>query len=139
MLMMRAIGIPPVFLIIGGLFLAILTFATGIGLWLGTKWGWWLASFYCVYSIFRNCTGMLNALVAIDQFEGSSRGPEYYMVKHVGRIVVYFLLYLYLFKGNVLEYFRSKTVNKGLATSILFGICFAITAVASTIAWFSNY
>ncbi len=40
---LRVIGISPVLLIIGATFLALLSIASGVGMWMGTKWGWWLA------------------------------------------------------------------------------------------------
>ncbi len=102
---LRSIGIPPVLLIIGVMFLAVLAIASGVGMWMGTKWGWWLASFYYVYSIFRNCSALLTVFTIADQLEGDSRGPEYYMTKHGVRIIVHLLLFLYFFNGNVLAFF----------------------------------
>jgi hypothetical protein len=134
---LRSIGIPPLLLIIGVMFLAVLTIASGVGMWIGAKWGWWLASFYYVYSIFRNGSAVLTVISMADQLDGGSRGPEYYMIKHGGRIIVHFLLLLYFFKGNVLEYFRLTTLNKATAIGILAGICIAMTVATSAISFFS--
>jgi hypothetical protein len=73
-----------------------------------------------------------------DQLEGGSRGPEYYMVKHGGRIVIHFLLFLYFFKGNVLEFFGLETLSKAKAVGVLVGICIAITVAMSAIGLISN-
>lgn len=135
---LRSIGIPPVLLIVGVMFLAILAIASGVGMWLGTKWGWWLASFYYVYSIFRNGSALFTVIAMADQLEGGSRGPEYYLFKHGIRIVVHFLLLLYFFKGNVIEYFGLATLSKGKAVGILVGICSAITLAMSVIGLVSN-
>jgi hypothetical protein len=135
---LRAIGIPPVLLIIGVMFLAVLAIASGVGMWMGAKWGWWLASFYYVYSIFRNGSALLTVVAMADQLEGGSRGPEYYMIKHGVRIIVHFLLFLYFFKGNVLEFFGLETLSKPKAIGVLVGICIAITAAISAIGLMSN-
>ena len=130
---LRSIGVPPVLLIVGAMFLAILTIASGIGMWLGTKWGWWFAAFYYVYGIFRNGSALFTVITMADQLEGGSHGPEYYMVRHGGRIVIHFLLFLYFFKGNVLKFFGLEALSKAKAVSILVGLCVAITVGISAI------
>jgi hypothetical protein len=130
---LRAIDMPPVLLIMGVMFLAVLAIASGVGMWRGAKWGWWLASFSYVYSIFRNGSALLTVVAMADELEGGARGPEYYFVKHTVRIIVHFLLFLYFFKKNVLDFFGLQTLNKSQAISILCGICIAITTVASAI------
>ncbi|OYP29472.1 hypothetical protein CGZ80_25070 [Rhodopirellula sp. MGV] len=134
---LRTIGIPPALLIAGVMFLAILTIASGVGMLMGTKWGWWLAAFYYVYSIFRNCSALLAIVAMADQLEGGTRGPDYYMIKHGGRIVVHLLLLMYFFKGNVLEFFGHETLSKLKAVGILVGICIAIMAATSAISMIS--
>lgn len=134
---LRSFGIPPALLIIGVMFLAILAIASAVGMWTGTKWGWWLAAFYYVYSIFRNGSALLTVVALADQLEGGSRGPEYYMIKYGGRVVVHLLLFLYFFKANVLEYFGMETLSKLKAVGILVGICIAILAVTSAISLIS--
>ncbi len=135
---MRAIGISPVLLIIGAMFLALLSIASGVGMWMGTKWGWWLASFYYIDSICRNGSALFTVIAIADQLEGGNRGPEYYMIKHGGRIIIHFLLFLYFFKGNVLEFFGLQTLSKVRAVGILVGICVAITVAMSAIGWISS-
>ena len=135
---LRSIGIPPVLLIVGVMFLAVLAIASGVGMWMGTKWGWWLAAFYYVYSIFRNGSALLTIVVMADQLESGTRSPEYYMIKHGGRIIVHLLLFLYFFKGNVLEFFGMETLSKAKAIGILVGICIAILAVTSAISLLST-
>lgn len=135
---LRSVGIPPVLVVIGAMFLTILSLASGVGMWMATKWGWWLASFYYVYSIFRNGSALLMVFTMADQLEGGSRGPEYYVIKHGGRILIQFFLLLYFFRGNVLEYFGLETLNKGKAVGILVGVCVAITVASSAIGLVSN-
>ena len=135
---LRTIGIPPALLIVAVIFLAALTIASGVGMWIGTKWGWWLAAFYYVYSIFRNASALLTIAAMAEQLQVSARGPEYYMIKHGGRIVVHFLLFMYFFKGNVLQFFRLEALSKPKAIGILIGICIAITVVTSAISLLSS-
>ena len=128
---LRTIGIPPILLIVGVMFLAILAIASGVGMWLGKAWGWWLGSFYYVYSIFRNVSALLMVFAMADQFDGGSRGPEFYVFKHSFRIVIHFLLFLYFFKSNVLGFFGLSSLNKGQAIGILVGVCIALVVATS--------
>jgi hypothetical protein len=96
---LRGIGLPPALFVIGVMFLSVLTIASAIGMWLGTRWGWWVASFYYVYGIARNASALVTIVSVADQVTGASRGPEYYLFKHSVRIVVHILILLYLFKG----------------------------------------
>jgi hypothetical protein len=135
---LRAIGMPPMLLLIGVLFLSVLAIASGIGMWLGTQWGWWCATFYYVYSVFRNGSALLTVASLADQMESSTRGPEYYIMQYGGRMVVHFLLLLYFFKGNVLEFFHLENVSKPKAIGILVGVCIAIMVFTSAIRWLSG-
>jgi len=135
---LRSVGIPPAMLIVSVMFLSILAIASAIGMWKGAKWGWWLASFYYVYSIFRNGSALLTVIAMADQLEGGSRGPEYYIIKHGGRIIFHSFLVLYFFKGNVLEFFGTETVNKPKAIGILVGICVIIVVTTSAISFFGT-
>ena len=73
---LRAIGIPPVLLMVGIMFLSVLNIASAIGMW---------------------------------------------------------LILLYFFRGNVLEFFHLRNVNKAKAIGILVAICLAITTAMSVV------
>ena len=135
---LRTIGIPPVLLMIGIAFLALLGTAAGFGMWRGAKWGWWLGAFYYVYSMARNATALVAIAELADDAAGGSRGPGYYYVKHGGRILVHFLILLYFFKENVLGYFGLDDISKPRAISVLVGVCLAIIGIVNAIAWFSS-
>ena len=65
-----AVGIPPVLLVMGVMLLAGIALASGIGMWLGTRWGWWCAAFYYVYSIAINANAFLMISDLTDGLEG---------------------------------------------------------------------
>jgi hypothetical protein len=75
-------------------------------MWLGKTWGWWLGTFYYVYSIFRNANALITIPALVEQFGEPTRGAEYYYVKHGTRIIIHFFLILYFYKGNVVNYFN---------------------------------
>lgn len=123
------LGIPPILLLLGILFLAALGTASGIGMWIGHKWGWWVSSFYYVYGIFRNGAAIATVIAMSDALEGESRGLGFYLVKFGGRIVIHFLILLYLFSENVLGYFDLCDLDKWKAIGTLVAVCLGIVSV----------
>lgn len=108
-------GTSPLFAQLSMLFLGVLTLAAGVGMWRGAAWGWWLAAFYYVYAIYRNANALLLISGMADQLVGEARGPGYYYVKHVGRVVTHSLVLFYLFRESVLAYFGLDQLAKGRA------------------------
>jgi hypothetical protein len=135
---LRSIGIPPVLLVIGVGFLALLGTAAGVGMWTGKKWGWWLGAFYYVYSITRNATALVTVAELANEIASDGRGPGYYYVKHTGRIAVSLLILLYFFKENVLHFFGLEDISKSKAISLMIGICVAISGLATAYAWLAS-
>jgi hypothetical protein len=85
------------------LFLAILAIASGVGMWTGAKWGWYLGSFYYMYSVIRCIFAIVNVYLLFDQLPADevtamSRGPAYHYFKFGGRAVIHALIFLYFFK-----------------------------------------
>lgn len=113
--------------------LSVIAFASGIGMWLGTRWGWWCATFYYVYSIARYG----NALLLVDGFaealEDDSRELESYYFKFGALIVFHFLLLLYFFKPNVVEYFGVSDIHKGKAVGLLVAVTASVFAISTGI------
>lgn len=130
---LRSIGITPIMVILGVMFLSVITIGSGVGIWIGAKWGWWLASFYYIYSVFRNASTILAVLAMSDQLQGEDRGVAYYIIKHGGRIVVHSLLFMYFFKSNVLAFFGLENLSKAKAVGILISICIGFMVVMSAI------
>jgi hypothetical protein len=133
---MAAVGIPLPLLIAGIVFLAVLAIGSGIGMWIGAKWGWYLGSFYYMYSVVRNILAFLNVYLLVDQMPAAevaamTRGPEYHYFKFGGRVVIHALIFLYFFKGNVVEHFGLKDTSGWKVLLIEFGICVGIVAAIS--------
>ena len=130
---LQVIGMPPVILLAGVMFLSLLGIISGIGMWTGARWGWWVAAFYYVYGVFRNAGALIAVAQLAEHLEGGPRGPAYYVVKHSGRIVVHALILLYLMKANVLEFFDQQSLSKPKALGLLAAICTAIAATTSAL------
>ncbi|SFH83897.1 hypothetical protein [Planctomicrobium piriforme] len=131
------LGLPPGLLAVGMYFLSGLTLASGVGMFLGTRWGWWCSTFYYVYGIVRNLSAMATVSMLADEIGTGDRGAEYYYMKFGGRAVVALLLYLYLLRGNVIEYFGVQDVNKGKAFGIQFGITMLLFGISTAVSWFA--
>ncbi|MEW6104542.1 MAG: hypothetical protein AB1630_12135, partial [bacterium] len=123
-----SLGISQLAFTISITFLGLLSFASGIGMWLGKKWGWWLGAFYCVYGVLRQVNVIIMLPGIIAQFGEPQQGIEYYWIKYAGRILCYSLLFLYFFKRNVREYFDLEEYPKKKAIFILIGVAFGIVA-----------
>jgi len=113
-----SVGISPAVLAIGFMLLAGLGLSSGIGMWLGTRWGWWCGALYYVYSVARN----FNAFLLVADLAEGPRSREYYSAKFGGRVIVNFLIFLYFFKSNVLAYFGMTGFGKLKAVGILIAI-----------------
>ncbi len=130
----NVVGIPPILLVVGVMLLAGIALASGIGMWLGTRWGWWCATFYYVHSIARNANALLMLSNFADELAGGSRGPGYYYAKFGGRVIMHFLLLMYFFKSNVLQYFGMDEVHKEKAVGKLITVTAAISGLSTAIA-----
>jgi len=111
-----------------GLFLAFLALGSGIGMFLRTRWGWWLAAFYYVHSILRSLSALANIISMLDEWEGT-RSPEHYYVKHAGRIVLNSLILMYLFQGHVLRFFHPGRLPKAKIIGALVGAALAVSVL----------
>lgn len=120
---LQELGLPFELLVAGMCFLAISSLLSGVGLFLGRKWGWWLAAFYYVYSIVRHGNALLLTYELAELDGGGGRGIGYHRAKFVARIVVAVLVLVYLFRGRVLDYFRFEPGGKLKRLGIVIGVC----------------
>ena len=99
----------------------VLGIATGIGMWRGAKWAWWLASFYYFSILFGNlCQLLLILPLKARLLELDEIGLE--ATRHGLRAFILLLFVAYLFRTHVLEYFGLASIRKLKAIAILFGM-----------------
>lgn len=125
---LRGRGIPLLLLVVGVVFLVLLSFSAAIGLWWGKSWGWWLAAFYNVYGVFRNGSNLLAVLIASSGIGLSSRNAEIILAKQGLRIVIEVLVLAYFFQRHVLRYFGLESIGKFKAIALLSMISIAIVS-----------
>lgn len=123
---LRQIGIPLWMLAAGVALLAVLAAASGIGMLIGAKWGWWFAAIWYAYAITRAASALVLVFQVAGHIDDGTRSAGYYYAKFAGRIVVSGLLLVYLLRDRVLEYFRLSSLSKAQALLTLLGICAAI-------------
>lgn len=104
-------GFPPVVLICVTWFFAGLAMAAGAGMLLGKDWGWYLGALVYAYGMVRHLSAMITIPLALrswtpEQIDEMTWGPVFYMIKHGIGFTVQLLIFLYLFRINVREYFR---------------------------------
>ena len=134
------LGIPPTILFITiGLLLA-LGFLSGIGMWTGKKWGWFIGSFYYAYFIITNINTIIMIPTILESFGGeTTRGPSYYYVKYGLRLCIRILIYIYFFRANVLTYFGLSGIKKWKPVLVQFGICLSLAILLSIVTHDETY
>jgi hypothetical protein len=135
---LRAVGIPPVLVVLGVVFLGLLGTTAGVGMWFGKKWGWSLGAFYLVYAIARYTSAIIIVAGLPDTPDAGSRGRVSFFAKQAGRIIVHLLILLYFFKGNVLHYFELQDLPRWKALLKMIGACATIGGIARVIAWLAS-
>ena len=118
---MESIGISGLYSLFAIGFLGFLGLSAGIGMWTGKRWGWYLGTFYLLYSVARSTNAILMIPSLVEQFGAPEGGVDKYYIKYGGRIFFHSLLTLYFFKGNVVEFFGVGNTNPWKRFGILFG------------------
>ncbi|MUT68592.1 hypothetical protein [Paenibacillus sp. NEAU-GSW1] len=110
-------------------FLGLLGIASGIGTFLGKKWGWWLAVFYFAYAISRNLTAIISIQDIISQVGAPENGAGSYYLKYGIRAVWNGLILWYLVRSEAVNsYFSTGDTPKWKAILVVFGIIALIYA-----------
>lgn len=116
-------GIPRPYLLISWIFTIGLGLATGVGMWLGRPWGWWLATYYFLWKALNGLTGVLGSL---------SSEPSMSVLRQYGWDVFFgTVLVIYLCRENSREYFGVGEQAKWKPLLILFA-----AAVGTLVAFF---
>lgn len=105
--------------------------AAAVGMWIGAKWGWWLALFYFAYAVTRNANAFLSISSLADQFGASGEFRSTNYVKYGIRMVWNALLLAYLCRENASFYFRTTETSKWKALGIVFGISIGLFGLAA--------
>lgn len=128
------IGIPEVLLQGAITFLGVLGIVSGIGAWLGMKWGWWLAIFYFVYAIARNANTIISIDDVVDQLGAPGQGTAFYYIKYGIRILWNGLILLFLVRSETVNtYFSTINIPKWKALASVFGIIFLLFVIVTLI------
>ena len=116
-----------------------MAFAAGVGLWIGSKWGWWLAAFYFMFNVVRHAFSLVLVMVLVAQDLLPDRDVESDLFKYGFGIVFGLLLFAYCFKANVLQFFGLTAISKAKAIAILAAVSIALSGAVFTIAVLAGY
>ncbi len=128
------LDLPPALFVITAIFISSLAIGSGIGMWKGKKWGWYLGSFYHLCIVARNANAFATIAILLtfllpEDLAGMSRGLSFDYIKPV-RVIVHVLLYIYFFEGNVRNFFSIDGQRKWKPILAQIGIYVSIAAVA---------
>lgn len=107
-------------------FLGLIGISAAVGMWLGKKWGWWLALFYFAYAVTRNVNVLFSISSIADQYGVPTEQMTTNYIKYGIRILWNCFLLFYLCRETASTYFKTFDVNKWKSLSIVFGICIAL-------------
>ncbi len=93
--------------------------AAGVGMWLGRRWGWWLGVFGVVSAALRNLWVIAGLPSLMTGMGVGGRGATILYARFGFRVVLAGLIAVYLFRADVLEYFRMPRVSRGKALAVV--------------------
>jgi hypothetical protein len=105
--------------------MAVLALATGIGLWLGHKWGWWLTSTYHVWGLVGGVSGLIFLAPQLQQADVAD--VTRVLLKEAFALAVHAAMLWYLLRFKVLGFFRLQALHRGKALAILLPIAVLLT------------
>lgn len=103
--------VPPLTMDLMVFFLAVLSLASAVGMFLGEPWGWWLGGSYQVSNLLLGAKDMLPALRSVDRFDE-------FLLRLIGVLITFFIV-TYLFRDYVRRYFRMEQLSPLKAVPIL--------------------
>lgn len=99
-----AVGPSAIYLLLGSAFLALLGLVTGVAIWTGPRWGWWLATYYFWSSGLRSLNVLLSSL--------ASGRPGCGLTSPLLDVVLGFGVAIYLFTPGALGWFGVSLCRK---------------------------
>lgn len=103
---------------------------SGIGLLLGTPWGWWLTTFVYVNSVVISILTVIAVCGLGIGLAGAAGATPGFAVKHIIRNCISALILSYFFKDNVREYCDTQDVEWTHAVFANAGLTLSLAAVA---------
>lgn len=115
-----------------------LSFISGIGMWVGSKWwGWHLGTLYNAYNLFRNFNVLFfkNNFFLFLPYEiiHVLQGPNYFYYESIIRIALFGVIYIYFFSRNITKYFNIDPERNSLVILVHFLICIIITTILTAV------
>lgn len=123
----QQVGMPS-WLFLGSLaFTALMSFASGVGMWGAKRWGWWLGAFGFVYAILKDANAMWMIPKLIERYGTPERGAAFYYAKYGFRIFLSAAILAYLYRPAVRGFFYLQ-VSKWKSLALLTGAALAVFA-----------
>lgn len=126
------VGMPSWLFLSSLAFTALMSFLSGVGMWGGKRWGWWLGAFGFVYAVCKDANAMWLIPKLIERYGTPDRGAAFYYAKYGFRIFLSAAILGYLYRPPVRAFFRLQvsTVNSlarlvGAALAV-FGVMFLL-------------
>ena len=129
----KATGFPGPFLAASALLIALLWVLTGLGLILGVKWGWWLASWHYMSGVFR----FGQAFVLSTQYPGqTARNLLALAIRDAVCILVYASLLVLIYSRRVREWCHIDGIPPSRAALFSAGTVLVMLASVSLVLHF---
>jgi hypothetical protein len=112
-------------------FIAFLLLASGVGMWVGRKWAWFLGTVFWGCEVVVNITALIRPQGMFGSVPEGEHGTVYYLLEHGVGAIVGALIYLYLFKANVLHYFGLAGMRKWKPVLAGAAVCLVLLVLPS--------
>lgn len=118
--------------------MAVVALSSGVGLWLGTRWGWWIASFYYVWAVLGFVAEFMVMAFRFNLMDAETLVVA--VLSKVIQLVIHALLLAYLLKPNVRAFCRlqSLRVDRALIPLVIIAVVLLAASYYWTITRFPN-
>jgi hypothetical protein len=128
------LGYPRSMVAIAFAVVGVLDVGAGVGMWLGNRWGWWLAAIYYVHAILRSAHALLVSLVPPAEWGEPDHGWGGQHLKFTGRVFINSLILLYLYGDTCARYFHMEELPVRKSLAKLVGAAFTVGSVTYILA-----